>query len=138
MIQQQIPKQWKDSHIFPISKKLLFDKDLSNTRPISLIKHVKKLYIKILTNRLNITLTKYIILSLFNYIVLPGNSTNIPSSILNNIIEDTTCNKKELWLLPQDMSKIYDSINFDLFKLAFQRIQFPVLLINILSNLLLD
>jgi len=36
------------------------------------------------------------------------------------------------------MSKAYDSVNFDLFKLALQRIQFPEPLINILSNLLLD
>ena len=36
------------------------------------------------------------------------------------------------------MSKAYDSVNFDFFKLALQRIQFPVPLINILSNLLLD
>src|SRR5205085_12080318 len=74
----------------------------------------------------------------FNYIALPDNSTNIPINILNNIIEDATCNEKELWLLSQDMSKAYDSVNFDLFKLALQRIQFPEPLINILSNLLLD
>ena len=36
------------------------------------------------------------------------------------------------------MSKVYDSVKFDLFKLALQRIQFPEPLINILSNLLLD
>ena len=36
------------------------------------------------------------------------------------------------------MSKTYDSVNFDLFKLALQRIQFLELLINILSNFLLD
>jgi len=99
LIRQQIPKQWKDGRIFPISKKPSFDGNLSNTRPISLIEHVKKLYTKILTNRLNTILTKYNILSPFNYIALPGNSTNIPINILNNIIEDATCNEKELWLL---------------------------------------
>ena len=138
LIRQQISKQWKDGRIFPISKKPLFDGNLSNTRPISLIEHVKKLYTKILTNRLNTILTKYNILSPFNYIALLGNSTNIPINILNNIIEDATCNEKELWLLSQDMSKAYNSVNFDLFKLALQRIQFPEPLINILSNLLLD
>jgi ribonuclease HI len=138
LIRQQIPKQWKNGHIFPISKKLVFDGDLSSTRPISLIEHIKKLYTKILTNRLNNILTKYNILSPFNYIALPGNSTNIPINILNNIIEDASCNQKELWLLSQDMSKAYDSVNFDLFKLSLQRIQFPTPLINILTNLLFD
>ena len=56
---------------------------------------MKKLYTKILTNQLNIILTKYNILSSFNYITLPGNSTNIPINIFN-IIENAVCNKKEL------------------------------------------
>src|SRR5437764_202886 len=41
---QQIPKQWKEGIIFPISKKPTFDRNLNNTRPISLIEHIKKLY----------------------------------------------------------------------------------------------
>ena len=47
---QHIPKQWKQGRIYPISKKPVFDGDLNNTRPISLIEHTKKLYTKILTN----------------------------------------------------------------------------------------
>jgi hypothetical protein len=54
---QTIPKQWKEGRIFPISKKPIFDGNLSNTRPISLIEHIKKLYTKLLTNRLNTTLS---------------------------------------------------------------------------------
>ena len=57
---------------------------------------MKKLYTKILTNWFNIILTKYNILSLFNYIILLDNSTNILINIFNNIIEDATCNEKEL------------------------------------------
>ena len=38
---QAIPKQWKDARIFPIPKKPTFDGDLNNTRPISLIEHIK-------------------------------------------------------------------------------------------------
>jgi ribonuclease HI len=133
-----IPKQWKEGRIFPISKKPIFDGNLTNTRPISLLEHIKKLYTKLLTNRLNLIFTKHQILSPYNYIALPGNSTAIPIHILNNIIEEARCNSKELWLISQDMSKAYDSVNFDLFQKSLSRINMPTQLINILSNLLLN
>ena len=37
---QSIPKQWKEGRIFPIAKKPIFDGNLSNTRPISLVEHI--------------------------------------------------------------------------------------------------
>ena len=138
IISNSIPKQWKEGRIFPISKKPIFDSNLTNTRPISLLEHIKKLYTKLLTNRLNYIFTKYPILSPYNYIALPGNCTAIPIHILNNIIEEASCNSKELWLLSQDMSKAYDSVNIDLFKLSLQRINMPSKLIIILTNLLLN
>ena len=81
-----IPKQWKDGRIFPISKKQTFDSNLHNTQPISLIEHIKKVYTKILTNRLNSIFTKHKILNPHNYIALPSNSTNISIHILNNLL----------------------------------------------------
>ena len=135
---QQIPKQWKDSRIFPISKKAKFDGNLNNTRPISLIGHIKKLYTKILTNRLNDTLSSYNILNPHNYVALPGNSTNSPIHILNNFIEDANCNQKEIWILSQDISKAYDSVNLNLLKKALYRLNMPSQLINIIINLLTD
>jgi ribonuclease HI len=138
LTQQRIPKQWKEGRIYPISKKPIFNGDLNNTRPISLIEHIKKLYTKILTNRLNTCLTKNPILSPYNYIALPGNSTSTPIHILNNLIEDSIHNKQEIWLLSQDMSKAYDSVNFELFQKSLERINFPPQLTNILMNLLTD
>ena len=124
--------------IFPISKKPIFDSNLTNTRPISLLEHIKKLYTKLITNRLNLVFTKHLILSPYNYIALPGNSTAIPIHILNNIIEDASCNSNELWLISQDMSKAYDSVNFNLFQKASARINMPNHLSTILVNLLLN
>jgi hypothetical protein len=135
---QTVPKQWKECHIFPISKKPIFDANLTNTRPISLVEHIRKLYTKLLTNRLNKIFTQYNILLPYNYIALPGNSTAIPIHIFNNIIEDSNCNHKPLWLISQDMSKAYDSVQFDLFTKSLSRICMPSPLINILSNLLFN
>jgi hypothetical protein len=132
----KIPKQWKCSRIYPISKKTTFNGDLNNTRPISLIEHTKKLYTKIITNRLTHVLTKHPILNPHNYVALPGNSTNSPIHILNNFIEDAHCTEKDIWILSQDMSKAYDSVNLSLLVKALQRLQMPTQLVNIIANLL--
>ena len=58
--------------------------------------------------------------------------------IFNNIIEDSNCNHKPLWLIFQDMSKAYDSVQFDLFTKSLFRIYMPSPLINILFNLLFN
>ena len=71
---------------FSISKKFTFEENLNNTHPISLIEHIKKLYSKILTNHLNYIFSSYNILNPHNYVALPGNSTNIPIHILNNLL----------------------------------------------------
>ena len=131
-----IPKQQKNSRIYPISKKSYFDGNLNNTRPISLIEHTKKLYTKILTNRLSSVFTKFPILNPHNYVALLGNSTNTPIHILNNFIEDANCSNKPLWLLSQDMSKAYDSVNIDLLEKALIRIKLPPSITLTIHNLL--
>ena len=75
------------------------------------------------------------ILSLLNYVALSGNSTSTPIHILNNIIEDSYCNNKELWLLLQNMSKAYDSVNINLLQKLLERIQFLPQLTQIILNL---
>ena len=136
LITQSIPKQWKCSRIYPISKKSEFDENLNNTWPISLIEHTKKLYTKILTNRLSQVLTNHQILNPHNYVALPGNSTNNLIHILNNFLEDAKCTKKHIWILSQDMSKAYDSVNIQLLMKALKRLNKPNQLVNILINLL--
>jgi ribonuclease HI len=135
-LSQHIPKQWKNSRIYPIPKKNSFDGDLNLTRPISLIEHIRKLYTKILTNRFNKVFSQHPILSPFNYVALPGNSTSIPIHILNNLIEDANCNHKNIWIMSQDMSKAYDSVNLELFHRSLKRLALPPLIINILIDLL--
>ena len=131
----QVPKQWKHSRIYPIPKRNTFDGDLNLTRPISLIEHIRKLYTKIITNRLNSAFTQHTILSSFNYVALPGNSTSIPIHILNNLTEDASSNHKDIWLLSQDMSKAYDSVNLTLLKQSLLRLALPLKTINTIIDL---
>ena len=46
---ENIPKTWLNSNIWPVPKHLHYNNDLSYTRPITLIKHTRKLFTKILT-----------------------------------------------------------------------------------------
>ena len=48
-----IPKAWKHGLIYHISKKQKFEDELNQTHPITLIKHIRKIFTKILTNWLN-------------------------------------------------------------------------------------
>ena len=57
-------------------------------------------------------MVKHKILQGGNHAGLPGGSTLEPLGIINTIIEDARAsNKKELWIMFQDMSKAYDRVN---------------------------
>ena len=132
----QVPKQWKHSRIYPIPKRNTFDGDLNLTRPISLIEHIRKVYTKIITNRISAVFSQHPILSPYNYVALPNNSTSMPIHILNNLTEDALCNQKTIWLLSQDMSKAYDSVNLTLLQNSLKRLALPDLITNTIINLL--
>src|SRR5260363_167360 len=102
---QIIPKSWNQSKIYLISKKQIFSDQLTDTRPITLVEHARKVLTKILTKRLNSILSRRSILHPCNNVALPNTSTKIPISTIIHIIEDAHVNKKELWLLSQDISK---------------------------------
>src|SRR6185312_12709104 len=91
---------------------------------------------KILTNRISKVLLRYQILSPMNNTALPFQSTQRPISELTSIIKHANHNKKELWLLLQDMSKAFDSIHIPTLKKALQRIKIPETIINILTFIL--
>src|SRR6185295_11181467 len=134
----QVSKQWKHSRIYPIPKCNTFNGDLNLTRPISLIEHIRKVYTKIITTRISTVFSQHPILSPYNYVALPNNSTSIPIHILNNFIEDASCNHKPIWLLSQDMSKAYDSVNLTLLQKSLQRLALPHSIINAITTILHD
>ena len=124
--QQILPNDWLKAQIFPIPKPTDWCGDISNTRPITLLECPRKIMFKILNNRLaNILVQNEYILGHNNFAALPGKSTNEPIHTINCILEDARDNKKELWLLFQDMSKAYDHVNRQFLYKALQRICIP-------------
>ena len=91
--------------------------------------------VKILTKRLNKILSKEKILNEHQFAGLPNQSTFQPIQILNEIIENTIEDKKELWIMLQDISKAYDRVNIYMLEKAMKRLKFPKNFIDLIINL---
>lgn len=131
----RIPAKWKISQIYPIPKDTDWRYNLNNVRPIALLEAFRKCVTKVLTKRLSQVLAEKEILKGPNFAGLPGNSTEEPIQILNAIIEDATDNKKELWLVLQDMKKAFDSVSLRSLELAMKRLKIPQITIKFILNL---
>ena len=129
------PISWKTSTIFPIPKAKDWECDLTNTRPIILLDTSRKLLTKIITNRLASICKKFNILSGPNYAGLPGESTQEPIHLLNNICEEAREKNKELWICFQDTAKAFDTVNLDMLQKAMERIKIPDKAIKFIINL---
>jgi ribonuclease HI len=57
---------------------------------------------------------------------------------MDNILQDAHDNKKEIWMLFQDMSKAYDRVNLFMLQHAMNRLKLPVLFIRFITNLFIS
>src|SRR6185437_5991599 len=135
---RKIPQKWRNSLVWPISKKAQYKGDLSQTRPITLIDHTRKILTKILTERLSKILLRHNILAPQNNVALPHTSTMVPIQQLNHIMEDAHSHNREFWILLQDMSKAYDTVHLPLLHQALIRIRVPLQLRELIINIFSD
>ncbi|GET57708.1 reverse transcriptase family protein [Rhizophagus irregularis DAOM 181602=DAOM 197198] len=73
-----------------------------------------------------------------NFAGLPGGSTDIPIKMLDAIIHQRRFDKsddQELWVVSQDISKAFDSIDLNMLRLALIRLHIPSLFIKFIINL---
>ncbi|GBC25005.2 reverse transcriptase family protein [Rhizophagus irregularis DAOM 181602=DAOM 197198] len=109
LIHGDIPADWREALVYPIPKPHEFDAQLKNTRPITLLETVRKC-----------------------------GSTDIPIKMLDAIIHQRRFDKsddQELWVVSQDISKAFDSIDLNMLRLALIRLHIPSLLIKFIINL---
>jgi hypothetical protein len=111
MIQLDLPKQWKMGIIYCIPKSAEWSGDMADVRPITLLEHSRKLLFSILTERLSRIFSRHNVLRGPNFSVLKGTTTMDPLHILNAVLEDARAQKKELWVVFQDMRRCFDSVN---------------------------
>ncbi|GET67111.1 hypothetical protein RIR_jg35562.t3 [Rhizophagus irregularis DAOM 181602=DAOM 197198] len=133
-----IPADWREALVYPIPKPTEFDAQLKNTRPITLLETVRKCVVKVVTTRLSKILADNQVLQGGNFAGLPGGSTDIPIKMLDAIIHQRRFDKsddQELWIVSQDISKAFDSIDLNMLRLALIRLHIPSLLIKFIINL---
>jgi hypothetical protein len=110
----KILKEWKQAVIYPILKPKEWECQLNNTQPITLLYTGRKLFVKILTNRLNKILTVNHILQWNNRAELIGESCFQPIQFIQHVIEQCQLHQQPLWIGLQDLSKVYDRVNISL------------------------
>src|SRR5947209_10545107 len=131
-----MPSSWKKTNTLLIPKPKYWNKDIDITRPIVLIETARKIFTKIMTNRLKRTCCEHQILKGNNCSVLKGTLTHVPINILTNIIEDARVSQtQETWLVLQDMHKAYDSVGWYALLKSLRRIKMSEKYINLLRNL---
>lgn len=118
--------EWKKGVVFPIKKKMEWNRDLNLTCPITLIETARKIMSKVLTIRLSKILSenKYILQNA-NYAALLNTSVFEPSKLVQGVVEDANKYKKEAWILFMDISKAYDSVNSKMLEKRLSRIKLP-------------
>ncbi|GET00817.1 RNA-directed DNA polymerase from mobile element jockey-like [Rhizophagus clarus] len=124
-----IPAEWRDALLYPIPHQL------TKTRPITLLETMRKAVVKIITQKLSHIIANNNILKGGNHAALPSGSTEVLIRIMNLIIEDAKVKKKPLWILFQDLSKVYDRVDIKMLKLALNRIKIPKRIVQLLVNL---
>ncbi|GBC04771.1 hypothetical protein RclHR1_05860009 [Rhizophagus clarus] len=99
---------------------------------------MKKVVVKIVTQKLSHIIANNNILKGGNHAALPGNSTEVPIRIMNLIMEDAKVKKKPLWILFQDLSKAYDRVDIKMLELTFNKIKISKRIVQLFVNLFSD
>ena len=134
----RIPSQWKIAHLYLISKDATYSGNLSRTRPIALLEVTKKLFSKILHNRLAKLIAICGGLSGNNNGFTDGISTTDAAIALKSIIDVAHISKKDLFFVTTDISKAYDSISWHALKKSLLRLNLPAGFIELLKNTICD
>jgi Reverse transcriptase (RNA-dependent DNA polymerase). len=131
-----IPPNWKKTSICLLPKKIIWSRNIADTRPIALLESVRKIFTKILNNRLTNILSSNKILSSANFAGLPNQSTMEPLSIMSSTINIANNLNEHIWISSFDIAKAFDSVPLASLKIAMNRIKLPQKIINISLNLL--
>ncbi|GET62748.1 reverse transcriptase family protein [Rhizophagus irregularis DAOM 181602=DAOM 197198] len=120
-----IPDLWRQAMVFPIPKPHEWKCQLKNTRPITLLEVIRKSLVKLFYNRLSTIMASHNVLKGGNFAGLSGGSCRDPIITLESIIHDADITKNPLWILSQDISKAFDSVDLTMLRFALERIRLP-------------
>ncbi|GET52208.1 RNA-directed DNA polymerase from mobile element jockey-like [Rhizophagus irregularis DAOM 181602=DAOM 197198] len=132
------PSMISQATVFPIPKPHEWKCQLKNTRPITLLEVIRKALVKLFYNRLAPLLASHHVLQGGNFAGLPGGSCRDPIITLESIIHDSVVTKQPLWILSQDISKAFDSVDLSMLRFALQRLRLPQNAIQFLLSLFMS
>ncbi|GET60090.1 RNA-directed DNA polymerase from mobile element jockey-like [Rhizophagus irregularis DAOM 181602=DAOM 197198] len=130
-----IPDLWRQAMVFPIPKPHEWKCQLKNTRPITILEVIRKSLVKLFYNRLSTIMASHDVLKGGNFAGLPGGSCRDPIITLESIIHDADINKNPLWILSQDISKAFDSVDLMMLRFALERIRLPASAVKFILSL---
>jgi exonuclease III/ribonuclease HI len=130
-----IPVDWKIASICPIPKASDWKKEITNTRPITLLETARKIFTKIITARLESSCRNFNLLKGFNHCATKGSSCNAAIATVTSVINHAHKFKQEAWIAFQDMKKAYDSVAWQGLQLAMERINIPSKIINLFKHI---
>ncbi|GBB92085.1 hypothetical protein RclHR1_01960035 [Rhizophagus clarus] len=133
-----IPDLWRQAMVFPIPKPHEWRGQLKNTRPITLLEVIQKSFVKLFYNQLSSILATHSVLTGGNFAGLPDGTCRDPIIILESIIHDANLNNSPLWILSQDISKAFDSVNLTMLKFALECICLPASSIMLILSLFMN
>ncbi|KAG9298208.1 hypothetical protein G9A89_002696 [Geosiphon pyriformis] len=90
---------------FPISV-------LTNTRLIALIETACKIFSKLLSDKILLVCSLFNVLHRDNFSVLKNTTTQSSIFAIGSVVKDVLEKDRELWLVLQDMHKVYNSVNW--------------------------
>ncbi|KAG9284235.1 hypothetical protein G9A89_002045 [Geosiphon pyriformis] len=106
-----------------IPKPYNWDEILTNTKLIVLIKTVRKILSKILSDHILFACSKFGILHGNNFSVLKSTSTQSPIFAVGLVVENVLEKDHEIWLVLQDMQKAYNSVSWYHLKICLECIK---------------
>lgn len=127
------PLKWIRSELILLPKPKDWEENLQLTQSIILLETLQKVYTKLLTNRLTFAIQTFQLLSPLNWAGLLGEWTFFLIQMFHNLIEHAKLFKQQLWIILQDISKFFDSIEPYFLTKTLERIHIPP---NIISSIM--